>query len=806
MNTLTQEKKMLYCPKCKREYEDGTQRFCNNDGVRLLPSVNSGHKRNQQDRGVFTSLLGRSNSPFEKDEKVTPKPSMPRRRNEPPVFENRTKAPVFKAEKIIAHENKPKQRDVKPPQRFGEAVRPSVAAEKAPDVGTKASTEVEKPISRLIDPREIGDGRAKLGDRKITPVGRNAMILGDPARIVGETFKGRYRIGDVIGQDGFSIAYAAEDSILKGKQVVVRVLTPEKSGDELDEKMLVEERVALSHIDHPNVAKVVDSGEIQEGFHFIVTVESRANSVDALLRKNGGLNPQRVGRIVRQASYALSEVHQNGILHRNLKPENILLTISEAGIEQVKVTDFCLSDGKVDEQSFRFRAPEQLGGQFPTFASDSYALAVIAYLLLTKRFPFAGSNVKEILAAQKSGSMAKASELNPLVSPDVDSVLKRALAFDPSDRYPKARDFGEALFAALAVSPSAEEETAVTEPVVAESVAERLENAETAPSTTREVASDLHIASTRDDDEIDVDELEDDALQSSETARNEVLWKNRSPEPLLDRGTMWTGILALGLLAVLLSVIGVYWYFLTKVSKDEVVTSIPSSATSTRKSNEIGVDSSEKGEALASRMSDTPPAPRDMEAPKDFEFFENSKLKLSEKLAAAYRPFSIYYPKTWKQNLVDFKKDKVDDKFLDISLNAKDGVPIEQMIISPYESRGTYAEDTELFPKLVENSNKEVANSMGGSYEVVREGATTIQGGRWKAYQVNFELKGKRDDEPITVWGRRLWIPAQQTGAKNGFIVTMIATSRSEDVKSAEDVGRKGDLAKIIETFEPGLD
>lgn len=850
MNTLIVGKEMLYCPTCKREYEDGSQRFCNNDGVRLLPVPEKGRIRTGEKKAVFTSLLGRAPAKFDRDESLGKSTYGKQSAGERGGFEPPQKSNVFRTKKTIEIDApKPRQGESKkskrpidqPPVKNLPAAanqnrvqghpekkttaNPKPAAGKSSVPKVKPSTPtappsrdvrekpLEKPVSRLIDPHDIPSGRAELGDRKIKPTGRGAVSLSDPGALVGQVIKGRYRVIKPIANDRSSIAYTAEDNILKGKQVIVRVVVKGPSSGSFEDKIFLEERISLSHVNHPNVAKVIDSGELPEGKAFIVTAELRDNSVEILINKSADLNPLRVARIIRQASYALSEVHQNGILHRNLKPEHILLMVSEAGIEQIKVTDFCVSDGSVEPDNFRYKAPEQIGGQLPTFASDSFALAVIAYRLLTKRFPFEGKTEKEVLAAQKSGMIAKPSTLNLKLPAELDTIFEKALAYDPSKRFPKARDFGEILFGTL-------EKDSKIEDVVAER-AGVTDAALPVPAREHSEQADPHLDGSHESafyPEIEREPIEgstDTAISNPDQTRdpgareqssqNETLWQNRSPEALTERGLLWTGLSLLGLVALILGVVGVWSYFF----RNSPPVADPNEIAAEKSGNQMhGVDDkSAELLNLTESSIETPPPPRQVPAPPNSIYFENSKTNMGEKLAGQFRGFSLYYPESWKRKLVDKRGNKVDDMFLDIAISNKDGVPIEHFTVSPYESNGTFKLDTELFPALVEKSNRDISGSLkDATYKVIAQGATTIQNGRWKAYEVNFELGGEFDGEPFSIWGRRLWIPVQRPGVKTGFILTMLATSLSKDVKSADDVGKKGDLKKIVQTFEPVQD
>lgn len=192
---------------------------------------------------------------------------------------------------------------------------------------------------------------------------------------------------------------------------------------------------------------------------------------------------------------------------------------------------------------------------------------------------------------------------------------------------------------------------------------------------------------------------------------------------------------------------------------------------------------------------EVPPLPRKISQPPNTIHFQNSKEDLKGDLAKNFLGFSLYYPKDWKQN--DAK-----GKFLDISKDAASGTPIEQMLVSYYDSKGTFETDTESFPALVKETNTTLKEIVP-NYEVISEGEKTVNNG-WRAYEVKFKGSGKTaKGEDITLWGRRLFIPPARPGMKNGYVITMLATSLSPDVKNVDDVGVKGELAAILESFEP---
>ena len=123
-----------------------------------------------------------------------------------------------------------------------------------------------------------------------------------------------------------------------------------------------------------------------------------------------------------------------------LKPEDILLSVSGAGIEQVKVSNFSTSNGRARSENLAYKAPEVLEGKNATFAADIYSLAVIAYQMLTVQLPFRGDSVREMLKAQSKGLTIYPTNLRLDLPPAIDDILEKALAFKAGDRYPKTRD------------------------------------------------------------------------------------------------------------------------------------------------------------------------------------------------------------------------------------------------------------------------------------------------------------------------------------------------------------------------------
>ncbi len=781
MAILTVKKKMLYCQKCHHEYEENGQRFCVNDGARLVPSGFS-QKNAPQSGGVFSSILSDVIKFERTDESFTPKRDFIKPEIEETSFSQPVKHEVFPT-------------DAKTDDKL------------------KIETPISKPFSRIIDPQEIPSGQAAPDNRETYPSGRLAGSWDKPEILPGQTVKGRYYVVEKLKQNESGITYLAEDKLAAGKKVFVCVLMEDGGGGGRD---FAEERVSLSHINHPNINRVVDSGSLPEGKSFIVSEFIEGTSLKEIMAQTGEFDTARTARIIRQIAGALSEACQNGVLHGNLSPEDIILFINETGSEQVKITNFSVSSGETKSRNFWYKSPEQLTGKPVSFASDIYSLAIIAYQMLTGRLPFNAAAAGEHLRLRREGMTLRPSNFRLDISFAVDEILHKALSFKPSERFPKARDFGDALYAVLT---AAAENKETKEFAAAENAAfkdglliggqDDLLSVSGLFEIKPKIASETELLAVNDDTETASATQTINLFDKSETVQEnntpageaksaeDSAWQRRSTEPIKSVSRSRTIFAVLGIALLLAGLWGIWAYFLNYPNdqqfappqnvgqnKPEVISEIPP------------IPATIQENPAAAENSEIPPPARNIEVPPNSIYFENAKENLSKELLKNYRGFSLYYPNNWKKN-------EAENKFIDVSLEAANGFPIEQIMISPYQSKGLFSKDREGFPKLVEKSNRDLANALDSKYEVVSEGETTIQNGRWKVYEVKFRAEGNVDGEKTTVWGRRLWLPVQRPGAGSGFIITMLATSLSNDVKGVEDVGVKGKLAEILYTFEP---
>lgn len=800
---------MLYCPKCRSKYEDGTQRFCSNDGGRLLPVT----PKDEQNKagGVFTSILRKMPHKEAGDlrsvasKMIRPKFEQPAKPPEarphapiskiyetqrdtekaPIVFDDDDSLLEIDFDHPLDAPSKPVDMtpdvewsvpvaDVPPPTEPAAAVETHFETEEVVDEPAVAP----KPVARLVNPYEIPSGTAEVGDRSTQPIGRSALNWDSPRALVGKTVKGRYMVKDLIGDDEDSLALLAQDQISEGRRVVVRVFMD----DEAYEEHFADERLSLSHLKHPNIAAVSDSGELPEGYRFVVSEFVEGQSLAAALRASGQFDPRRVARIIRQTSYALSAAHEAGILHRNLKPDNIMLTVSEAGIEQVKLTNFELSYRFWNESDLVYKSPEEILGETATYASEIYSLAIVAYEMLTARLPFNALSERELVNAQEGGTTVPPSELRTDLPVLADKILEKALKFEPVARYSKARDFGDALFNAVtAVSPW--EKTASTDPAapVSGTVLDQekppREFVVVPPIVSREnapVNGDIRIESAIQSTEPDDETVEIDTLNGDHA------WVKRSTEPPGSYNWLWVA-LPIGTAVILL--LGV-WGIL------KLVENRPSGETATEVTEPIQTP---KQERILPEEIDKPPEPRNLKPEPGMTRYVNRQESFKGDLARNFLGFEIHYPQ-------EMKRSEDSKNFLDISTRTESGTPIEQLIITRYKSRGSMTLDRPNFKSLSEKSNEQLKTYFQDSFKLAGEGEVTIQSGRWKAYEVRFE--GELPDG-THVFGRRFWVPVQSAGVGNGFVITLLATTFANGVEKVDDVGMTGNLRTALEHFEP---
>jgi predicted Ser/Thr protein kinase len=267
---------------------------------------------------------------------------------------------------------------------------------------------------------------------------------------------GAYDIQREVGRGGMGVVYLATDRRL-GRRVALKVIVPELAADpQFRQRFEREARVAAT-LEHPHVVPVYEAGE-QDGSLFIAMRFIDGRDLATEVRDHGRLAPDRLARVVLHVAGALDAAHRSGVVHRDVKPANVLLT-GTGEDEQAYLTDFGLTREAASESGLTltgqwvgtvdYAAPEQILGEPTDARSDVYALGCLAFQALTGKPPYQGAPAARLFAHMNDpppSACAARAELRP----EVDAALARAMAKKPADRFQSAGDLGRALAAALA--------------------------------------------------------------------------------------------------------------------------------------------------------------------------------------------------------------------------------------------------------------------------------------------------------------------------------------------------------------------
>ena len=269
----------------------------------------------------------------------------------------------------------------------------------------------------------------------------------DPA--VGTEVAG-YRIVEEAGSGGMGVVYRAEETGLGGRPVALKLLPPALAGDpDFRARFLREMRVAAA-IDHPNIVPIYRAGE-DGGLLYLAMRYVHASDLRRVLETEGRLEPARALAILDQVARALDAAHARGLVHRDVKPGNILLAppVFDGDAEHVYLVDFGLARSDSDDRSIggggwflgtpRYAAPEQAAGRPVDGRTDGYALGCVLYECLTGSPPFPDGSGEAVLLAHLESAPPRVTTLRPDLPQPIDEVVTRALAKSPEDRFPTCR-------------------------------------------------------------------------------------------------------------------------------------------------------------------------------------------------------------------------------------------------------------------------------------------------------------------------------------------------------------------------------
>lgn len=268
----------------------------------------------------------------------------------------------------------------------------------------------------------------------------------------GQKINDRYEIIKTIGEGGMANVYLAEDTILERK-VAIKVLRGDLSNDEKFIRRFKREALSVSNLSHPNIVEVYDVGE-EEGNYYIVMEYIEGKTLKQLLQKRGALTLTEVIDIMSQLADGLSHAHEAYIIHRDIKPQNIM--IEDNG--RIKITDFGIAMALNSTQltqtnsvmgSVHYLPPEQANGKGSTVKSDIYSLGILMYELLTGSVPFKGDTAVEIALKHMKEKIPSIRKQNPTIPQSIENIILKSTAKNPKNRYDTVREMYNDLQSAM---------------------------------------------------------------------------------------------------------------------------------------------------------------------------------------------------------------------------------------------------------------------------------------------------------------------------------------------------------------------
>ena len=259
----------------------------------------------------------------------------------------------------------------------------------------------------------------------------------------GQKINDRYQIIKTIGEGGMANVYLAYDTILD-RNVAVKVLRGDLATDEKFVRRFQREAMSASALSHPNIVEMYDVGE-DDGNYFIVMEYIDGKTLKNLIKKRGALTVAEVVDIMLQLTSAISCAHDSYIIHRDIKPQNVM--ILDDG--RVKITDFGIAIASNASEltqtnsvmgSVHYLPPEQANGAGATAKSDIYSLGILMFELLTGKLPFKGENAVEIALKQMKEQIPSVCAINPEIPQSIENVILKACAKNPKNRYDNVKD------------------------------------------------------------------------------------------------------------------------------------------------------------------------------------------------------------------------------------------------------------------------------------------------------------------------------------------------------------------------------
>jgi len=274
--------------------------------------------------------------------------------------------------------------------------------------------------------------------------------------VIGKVLSGRYELNDRLGSGGMAEVYLGRDRVL-GRTIAVKTLLVQFAGDPHFIARFRREAQSAAALNHPNIVGVYDTGS-DDGTHFIVMEYIEGRTLRDVIREEGPLLPERAAEIAGDVCAALAFAHSHGIVHRDVKPANIMLT--KTG--EVKVTDFGIARAASSETvtqtatvlgTAQYFSPEQAQAGKVDARSDIYSLGIVLYEMLTRQVPFTGASPVAIAYKHVKEDPILPSRLNADIPPALESIVMKALAKNPDNRYQNAQEMRQDLMRAATGKP-----------------------------------------------------------------------------------------------------------------------------------------------------------------------------------------------------------------------------------------------------------------------------------------------------------------------------------------------------------------
>jgi eukaryotic-like serine/threonine-protein kinase len=286
------------------------------------------------------------------------------------------------------------------------------------------------------------------------------LVPQEPSRdsIVGTVIAGKYRIDAVIGRGGMGAVYRATHVMLN-KTIAVKTIKPDLiESTEMVQRFQREARAATS-LEHPNIVAVYDFGQAEDGALYIVMEFVNGVSLKDAIRASGPMPAARIARLLTQVASALARAHRNHVVHRDLKPQNLMIATDAKGEERIKLLDFGIAKSMEEGTTTpltaagyslgtpHYMAPEQAVGQEVDGRADLYALGVILYEMLVGDVPFNAGSAPAVLIMHLNDAPEPPSRRRPdlPISPALEAIALRCLEKNPAQRFQTAEEFSEAL-------------------------------------------------------------------------------------------------------------------------------------------------------------------------------------------------------------------------------------------------------------------------------------------------------------------------------------------------------------------------